>query len=95
MSGASGTISVTSNVIPFKIKDEFLNYKKYYARERQPLYQDITDALFIEVNPIPLKAMVEVSGRKGYELRLPLTRSKEEYFDVYKKLLKKYDEFMR
>ncbi len=73
--GAKGIISVASNVIPaemvkmvaaalagdFKTAGEF--HRKYY-----PLFRD----LFIESNPIPVKAALAALGKIAYEYRLPL-----------------------
>ena len=73
--GAKGIISVASNVIPAEmvkmvaaalagdLKTAGEMHKKYY-----PLFRD----LFVESNPIPVKAALAALGKIAYEYRLPL-----------------------
>ena len=74
--GAIGVISVIANVAPQKTHDiceEFLagNVKK--ARELQFDALPLVDALFSEVNPIPVKHALEMMGKCDATMRLPLT----------------------
>ena len=73
--GASGTISVLSNIIPLKIHDYIWNFKDYYEHCENTVftYKKLSELLFIDINPIPLKALVECYFKCGYDLRLPLT----------------------
>ncbi|MBO4323573.1 MAG: 4-hydroxy-tetrahydrodipicolinate synthase [Clostridia bacterium] len=90
--GASGCISVASNVIPSKIVDIFLNFKTNYDWHNNfddANLKEFYKALFIKVNPIPLKAMVEISGKKGFELRLPLTKAEASDYEYFKEVLRK------
>ena len=52
-------------------------------RIMRPLYA----ALFCEINPIPLKAMIGILYGKGQETRLPLTEAKRENVEYFRKLL--------
>jgi 4-hydroxy-tetrahydrodipicolinate synthase len=73
--GAQGVISVASNVIPRQVADMVKAYaagkvgaalklhQKYY-----PLFKD----LFIETNPVPIKAALAMMGQIEEEYRLPL-----------------------
>ena len=73
--GAQGVISVVSNVIPREVaqmvraylsgdaKKALQLHEKYY-----PLFKD----LFIETNPVPVKAALAMMGQIGEEYRLPL-----------------------
>ncbi len=79
--GASGTISVLSNVIPCKIHDYYFNFKNNYENKKTKkveVFEKLSKLLFVSVNPIPLKALVEKIYKKGYELRLPLCELPEE-----------------
>lgn len=78
--GASGTISVLSNIIPEKIYDYFLNFEKYYKQKdlcENEVLKQLSALLFSSVNPIPLKALVKKYYKRGYELRLPLCELSE------------------
>lgn len=79
--GASGTISVLSNVIPEKIHDYFCNFKINYKCDNlryNTLMKRLANLLFSSINPIPLKSLVKKYYKKGYELRLPLCELPEE-----------------
>lgn len=74
--GAKGMISVTANVLPAKKVELFQavksgNFKK--ALEIHNETHEINGALFCEVNPIPVKAVLHHMGLCNNELRLPLT----------------------
>ncbi len=91
--GASGAISVASNIIPTKIVDIFNNFKTNYDTHdfcEEALYE-FYDALFIKVNPIPVKAMAEILGRRGGDLRLPLTKADKDDMEYLKTVLRKLD----
>ena len=64
--GGSGAISVASNIIPSKIVDIFFDFKRNYDRHKDVDLQlkELYEALFIKVNPIPVKAMAEILGKE-------------------------------
>ncbi len=74
--GGKGCISVLSNVLP---KESSLMCKKFAsgdvkgARDMQLKYLPLINALFSEVNPIPVKAAMAKMGFCEDYLRLPLT----------------------
>lgn len=73
--GAKGVISVASNIIPqvmVKMSHLCLENDFAAASKLQIQYMDLIDALFIEVNPIPIKAAMNLMGMKAGVLRLPL-----------------------
>jgi len=79
--GAIGVISVTSNVAPVKmvaLSDAMRAGDLARARrinaDLMPLFRD----LFLEVNPIPVKAALAIMGRCSDEIRLPLTKITEK-----------------
>ena len=73
--GAKGVISVASNIIPeVMVEMSHLCLKNDFeaASRLQIRYMDLIDALFIEVNPIPIKAAMNLLGMNAGPLRLPL-----------------------
>ncbi len=88
--GGSGYISTLSNVIPLKIVDYFKNFNNYYKGKDEDKLKDFYDCLDREINPVAIKAMAEILGKKGTELRLPLLKAKKENFEFFKKVLEKF-----
>ncbi|MDR0839183.1 MAG: 4-hydroxy-tetrahydrodipicolinate synthase [Oscillospiraceae bacterium] len=73
--GARGIISVAANVIPeamARIADSCLEGAFKRATAMQSMYLELMDALFIEVNPIPVKTAMNLMGKDVGKLRLPL-----------------------
>lgn len=74
--GGQGVISVISNIMPAEtamICDKFFAGDIAGAAQLQYTYHDLIDALFSEVNPIPVKAAMTAMGYCENRLRLPLT----------------------
>lgn len=73
--GAKGVISVASNIIPevmVQMSHWCLDNDFESAAKLQIEYMDLIDALFCEVNPIPVKAAMNLMGMEAGSLRLPL-----------------------
>lgn len=74
--GGMGVISVLSNILPretSKIVHDFLKGDVKGAAAAQFKYHKLIDALFCEVNPIPVKAAMTRMGFGDGSIRLPLT----------------------
>ena len=74
--GGKGVISVLSNILPAETSamcHKFLAGDVAGARDLQLKYLDLVNALFCEVNPIPVKAACAAMGWCEDYLRLPLT----------------------
>lgn len=74
--GGVGVISVLSNVAPKQTHDMVDLYLKGDTKEALKLqldYLPVIDALFCEVNPIPVKAAMNMMGFEVGPCRLPLT----------------------
>lgn len=74
--GGSGVISVLSNVLPKETSQmchKFFEGKTDEALKMQLEYLPLINALFCEVNPIPVKAAMAAMGYGEDYLRLPLT----------------------
>ncbi len=85
--GAKGVISVASNIIP-KVMVEMshlcLQDRFQEASKLQLDYMALIDALFVEVNPIPIKAALDLLGKEAGPLRLPLCDISPANLDVLK-----------
>jgi 4-hydroxy-tetrahydrodipicolinate synthase len=74
--GGIGVISVLSNVIPketHEMVSKYLSGDIVGSRELQLRYLPLINALFCEVNPIPVKKAVNLMGFEVGGLRMPLT----------------------
>lgn len=90
--GAQGVISVLSNVAPM---DTHLICQKFFdgdvkgSLELQMKYRPLISALFSEVNPIPVKAALNLMGFNVGPMRLPLTTMEDANLEVLKAEMKK------
>jgi 4-hydroxy-tetrahydrodipicolinate synthase len=74
--GGKGVISVVSNVAPARMVEMWTAWKKgdvARAREIHLRLLPLMDLLFLESNPIPVKAALELQGFIGPDIREPLT----------------------
>lgn len=82
--GGKGVISVTSNVCPREKHDEvmlFLDGKPAEALALQKKLLALDKALFMDVNPIPVKEALNIMGFNAGECRLPLCSMTKEQTD--------------
>ncbi len=73
--GGKGVISVVSNVAPAlmaRLVDAFFAGDYAAAREAHYKLAPLSDAMFIETNPIPVKTALALMGRIAPEFRLPM-----------------------
>ena len=88
--GAKGVICTSSNIIPVDMADMTklcLEGDFKSAAAIQLKYYDLIDKLFIEVNPMPLKAAMNILGMDVGEPRMPLCDLAPENFEKLKKSL--------
>ncbi len=91
--GGKGVISVWSHVAPKKVHDmvyAFLDGDIETAQKLQLEAIDVIGALFCEVNPIPVKAAMNMLGYKVGTVRAPLTELTDAHKEVLKKALNDY-----
>ena len=91
--GGKGVISVISNVAPADMAamvDAFAAGDLQKARALHYRMSPLIDALFIETNPIPVKAALSLMGKIDYELRLPLCRMLPKNEESLKKAMQAY-----
>lgn len=88
--GAKGIISVASNLIPGELSamvEAALNGDFASARTAHRKYYPLFRNLFIESNPIPVKAAMGMTGAITPEYRLPLCEMSAAHAEVLKKTL--------
>ena len=89
--GALGVISVASNIVPgavAKLCALCLEGSYAEATELYAKYASLFSALFIETNPIPVKAAMKMMGMDSGILRLPLTEISQESFETLLKAMR-------
>ncbi len=90
--GGKGVISVLSNIMPKETSDmckKFFDGDVKGARDMQLSLLPLINALFSEVNPIPVKAAVSAMGYGENYLRLPLTPMEDKNRERLLELMKK------
>ena len=95
--GGIGVISVLSNVAPKGTHDmvmSYLNGDEGKARKLQLDYLELVDALFCEVNPIPVKSTMNMLGFNVGSLRLPLTEMEDKHKVAMSQLLSRMPQEM-
>ena len=91
--GGKGVISVLSNVAPGQTHEICVKYFVGDVKESCRLQLkalDLCNALFCEVNPIPVKKAVSLLGFEAGPLRMPLTEMEENNVAVLKDAMEKY-----
>lgn len=91
--GGKGVISVLSNIMPKYTHDmvrKYLDGNTQEATKMQLDVIDLTDALFVEVNPIPVKYALNLMGFDFGKPRLPLIEMSEKNKQVMKDVMKQH-----
>ena len=90
INGGTGTISVTSNIVPKTISnicDYALSGEAKAARDLDTTLVRLNQILFIESNPIPVKWMLNRIGRITDGIRLPLSPLDTKFHDKAEEVL--------
>lgn len=92
--GGKGLISVVGNVIPGEMQEVYERLKEgdLSARKRFASLMPVINAVQIDVNPIPVKALTAELGYGDYELRLPLLPLEE---DARQAIVDTFNEFRK
>ena len=83
--GGKGAISATANLLPSDIHNmmhTFWSGDIQTSAHMQLKLKPLVDALFYEVNPIPIKAALQVLGVEVGDVRLPLVPLSDEGYQV-------------
>lgn len=90
--GARGVISVASNVAPSLVSQMTRAALRGDMKEAERLNGVLGELFvncFVESNPIPVKAALELMGRMGSEVRLPLSQATPDTRAIMSETLKK------
>ena len=91
--GGIGVISVLSNVAPAYVHDMVYKYLSGDVEGSCKMQLDalpMCDALFCEVNPIPVKAALNLMGKEVGPLRAPLTEIEPAHREQLEKAMKDF-----
>ena len=91
--GGKGVISVTANIAPRDVHDmvkKFMDGDVKGSLDIQLKTIDLCEALFCEVNPIPVKKAVELMGLCGGTMRMPLTEMEPAHVEKLKAAMTAY-----
>lgn len=90
--GGVGVISVASNIVPEQIHQICARFFAGDVEGSRNLQLDLLEtinALFIEVNPIPVKTAMNLMGMKVGSLRMPLTEMEEQNVEILRKAMQR------
>ena len=91
--GGKGVISVLANICPketHEIVQAYLDGDAKKCTDMMAEYLELANALFVEVNPIPVKAACNMVGLNAGPLRMPLCDMTEEHTEYLRSVLDKY-----
>ena len=92
--GGTGVISVLSNICP-KVVADLVNamLKKDLDKANEIAFKwlPLVKAMFIETNPIPVKAALAMMGICSDEMRLPMCSLSDEHKESLRKTLKSFN----
>lgn len=91
--GGLGVISVLSNVAPQQTHDMVMKYLEGDVKEATRMQIEaipLINALFCEVNPIPVKAAMNMMGMEVGPLRMPLSEMEDCNKEILAKAMKDY-----
>jgi len=91
--GGHGIISVISNIVPADMAalvDAFAAGDMAKAKEMHFKMAPLVDSLFIETNPVPVKAALAMMGKIEYEVRLPLAKMSDANYEKLKNNMTNY-----
>lgn len=91
--GAKGVISVLSNICPKETHDiaqKYLDGDKAGSKAMMDKYLKLAKAMFVDVNPIPVKEAVSLIGFNAGPCRLPLVEMDENNKAYVKSTMEEY-----
>lgn len=91
--GAVGVISVFSNIFPRVLPSMILAFNRGDIHEARRLHESIytlCKTLFIETNPVPVKAVMKLMRKDSGDVRLPLSSIESKHLTTLKLTLTQY-----
>lgn len=91
--GGKGVISVLSNICPQETHDmvqAYLDGDANKCTDMMAEYLELANAMFVEVNPIPVKAACNMMGWAAGPCKMPLCEMTDEHTAYVKNVMQKY-----
>ncbi len=91
--GAKGVISATANLLPSEMSAMISAFQEGDLQKARSLHNrmfGLFQALFLETNPVPVKAALSMTGRCTAEVRLPLCPMSTENRERLKQAMKEF-----
>mgnify|MGYP001164939591 CR=1 FL=1 len=91
--GGAGFVSATANLMPVEIArlyDLVQGGKWLEARELHYQMMTLNDAVFMEINPVPVKTALGMMGKINPEVRLPLAPLSDQNHEKLRRILADY-----
>ena len=91
--GGAGFVSATGNLMPGKVASLYNLVQEGKWQEAQDLHyamMTLNDAIFMEINPVPVKAALGMMGKISPEVRLPLSPLSDSNREKLRKILLDY-----
>lgn len=91
--GGKGVISVLSNICPQETHDmvqAYLDGDANKCTEMMAKHLELANAMFVEVNPIPVKAAVNMMGWNAGPCKMPLCEMTDEHTAYVKDVMQRY-----
>ncbi|MCX6353879.1 MAG: 4-hydroxy-tetrahydrodipicolinate synthase [Candidatus Aureabacteria bacterium] len=92
--GGKGVISVVANILPGPVSQMVTSFLEKDVEGARTLHYELyqmSKILFIETNPIPIKAALAMMGKIREEYRLPMCRMGDENRARLEKILREYE----
>ena len=92
--GGAGFVSATGNLMPGKVASLYNLVQEGKWQEAQDLHyamMTLNDAIFMEINPVPVKAALGMMGKISPEVRLPLSPLSDSNREKLRKILIDYN----
>lgn len=92
--GGKGVISVLANICPQETHDmvqAYLDGNANKCTQMMAQYLELANAMFIEVNPIPVKAACNMMGWNAGHCKMPLCDMTDEHTAYLEGVMKKYN----
>lgn len=96
--GCKGVISVLANIMPsytHKMTCEGINGNCMLCAQMQKKIMDFVECLFMDVNPIIIKEVMNRCGLDAGGCRLPLVNTSEKYSEIISHIIEEYKELLK
>lgn len=92
--GAKGVVSVTANFMAKEISQLINLFEKGDLAGARKIHEKLfflNQNMFVETNPVPVKAAMEILGKLNKRVRLPLTEASDSTMTLLKNLIEKVE----